>query len=104
VAMTTKTRSSLIWFVGALIGFEVSGKREYRNECISIPFDVTKGRSSIGKDFTTDRQDEIVMSVVEAGAATDGSLLLSQPVVIDNGTATIKAGFAGSSKPKVSIQ
>jgi hypothetical protein len=28
-------------------------------------------------------------------------LLLNQPVVIDNGTATIKAGFAGSSKPKV---
>jgi actin-related protein len=32
---------------------------------------------------------------------TGGSLLLSQPIVIDNGTATIKAGFAGSSKPKV---
>ena len=30
-----------------------------------------------------------------------GSLLLSQPVVIDNGTSTIKAGFAGSSTPKV---
>ena len=29
------------------------------------------------------------------------SLLLNQPVVIDNGTATLKAGFAGSSKPKV---
>jgi len=34
-------------------------------------------------------------------APGEGSLLLSQPVVIDNGTATIKAGFAGSSKPKV---
>lgn len=30
-----------------------------------------------------------------------GSLLLNQPVVIDAGTASIKAGFAGSSKPKV---
>lgn len=30
-----------------------------------------------------------------------GSLLLNQPVVIDNGSSTIKAGFAGSSKPKV---
>ena len=32
---------------------------------------------------------------------TGSSLLLNQPVVIDNGTATLKAGFAGSSKPKV---
>lgn len=30
-----------------------------------------------------------------------GSLLLNQPVVIDAGTASLKAGFAGSSKPKV---
>jgi Actin len=38
-----------------------------------------------------------------AGNTTTGSssLLLSQPIVIDNGTATMKAGFAGSSKPKV---
>jgi predicted methyltransferase MtxX (methanogen marker protein 4) len=42
------------------------------------------------------------MSVVETSAGTGGSLLLSQPIVIDNGTATIKAGFAGSSRPKVS--
>lgn len=33
----------------------------------------------------------------DAGA----SLLLNQPVVIDAGTASLKAGFAGSSKPKV---
>jgi hypothetical protein len=32
---------------------------------------------------------------------TGSSLLLNQPVVIDNGTATLKAGFAGSAKPKV---
>jgi len=31
------------------------------------------------------------------------SLLLNQPVVIDNGTSSLKAGFAGSSKPKVVI-
>jgi centractin len=31
------------------------------------------------------------------------SLLLNQPVVIDNGTSTLKAGFAGSSKPKVRV-
>lgn len=36
-----------------------------------------------------------------AGSGGGGSLLLSQPIVIDNGTATIKSGFAGSSKPKV---
>jgi actin-related protein len=39
------------------------------------------------------------------GTAGEGdvgsSLLLNQPVVIDNGTSTLKAGFAGSSKPKV---
>jgi hypothetical protein len=41
------------------------------------------------------------------GATAEGdagsSLLLNQPVVIDNGTSTLKAGFAGSSKPKVGI-
>eukprot|EP00586_Coscinodiscus_wailesii_P015132 CAMPEP_0172510170 /NCGR_PEP_ID=MMETSP1066-20121228/226794_1 /TAXON_ID=671091 /ORGANISM="Coscinodiscus wailesii, Strain CCMP2513" /LENGTH=257 /DNA_ID=CAMNT_0013289025 /DNA_START=212 /DNA_END=981 /DNA_ORIENTATION=+ len=31
------------------------------------------------------------------------AVLLNQPIVIDNGTATIKAGFAGGSKPKVVI-
>jgi hypothetical protein len=36
-----------------------------------------------------------------AGAAS--SVLLNQPVVIDNGSSTIKAGFAGSSKPKVRV-
>jgi actin-related protein len=35
---------------------------------------------------------------------TGSSLLLNQPVVIDNGTATLKAGFAGSAKPKVRLQ
>jgi len=40
----------------------------------------------------------------EGGAEADvGSLLLNQPVVIDNGTSSIKAGFAGGSKPKVVI-
>ena len=39
-------------------------------------------------------------ATVAAGGGS-GSLILSQPIVIDNGTATIKSGFAGSSKPKV---
>lgn len=38
-----------------------------------------------------------------AKAGGGGSVLLNQPIVIDNGTATIKAGFAGGSKPKVVI-
>lgn len=29
--------------------------------------------------------------------------VLSQPVVIDNGTGIIKAGFAGADKPKVGL-
>jgi len=36
-------------------------------------------------------------------STTPPTALLNQPVVIDNGTASIKAGFAGSSKPKVSF-
>lgn len=27
--------------------------------------------------------------------------MLSQPIVLDNGTSSVKAGFAGGSKPKV---
>lgn len=38
------------------------------------------------------------------GTASSSSLLLSQPIVLDNGTATIKAGFAGSSNPKVNAK
>lgn len=38
----------------------------------------------------------------EGGAeAGVGGLLLNQPVVIDNGSSALKAGFAGGSKPKV---
>ena len=33
-----------------------------------------------------------------------GGLLLNQPVVIDNGSSSLKAGFAGGSKPKASGQ
>jgi hypothetical protein len=43
-------------------------------------------------------------STIGTGATSgggSGSLLLGQPIVIDNGTATLKSGFAGSSKPKV---
>ena len=47
------------------------------------------------------------MSAVDAGgegaggAGEGGSILLNQPIVLDNGTGSIKAGFAGGSKPKV---
>jgi len=34
---------------------------------------------------------------------TGSSFLFNQPVVIDNGTATLKAGFAGSARPKVVV-
>jgi hypothetical protein len=44
---------------------------------------------------------EATMSGAADEEAEGGSLLLNQPVVIDNGTSSIKAGFAGSSKPKV---
>lgn len=47
-------------------------------------------------------------AALSQGTATIGSsnrkgstVLLNQPIVIDSGTATIKAGFAGGSKPKV---
>jgi Actin len=35
------------------------------------------------------------------GEAGVGGLLLNQPVVVDNGSSSLKAGFAGGSKPKV---
>ena len=37
----------------------------------------------------------------QVGGDAGASLLLNQPVVIDVGTSSLKAGFAGSSKPKV---
>jgi hypothetical protein len=39
----------------------------------------------------------------EGAAGEGGSVLLNQPIVLDNGTASVKAGFAGGSKPKVSL-
>ena len=41
------------------------------------------------------------MSGADETGAQGGALLLNQPVIFDNGSSTIKAGFAGSSKPKV---
>jgi Actin len=46
------------------------------------------------------------MSAADKAAASGGdvggsSILLSQPIVLDNGTSSVKAGFAGGSKPKV---
>jgi hypothetical protein len=38
----------------------------------------------------------------EGSAGEGGSILLNQPIVLDNGSASVKAGFAGGSKPKVS--
>jgi len=35
------------------------------------------------------------------GVAEGTGLLLNQPVVIDNGSSALKAGFAGGSRPKV---
>ncbi len=50
--------------------------------------------------------DETMSSDADTGGAvgegSGSSILLNQPIVIDNGTSSIKAGFAGSSKPKVS--
>jgi hypothetical protein len=40
---------------------------------------------------------------VEGSAGEGGSILLNQPIVLDNGSASVKAGFAGGSKPKVSL-
>jgi len=39
----------------------------------------------------------------KSGAAAGVTALLNQPIVMDVGTATTKAGFAGGSKPKVII-
>jgi Actin len=36
-----------------------------------------------------------------SGDTAPNSILLNQPIVLDNGTSTVKAGFAGGSKPKV---
>jgi hypothetical protein len=41
-------------------------------------------------------------AVTEKGSASS-SALLNQPIVLDVGTASIKAGFAGGGKPKVCI-
>jgi len=42
-----------------------------------------------------------------ASAADDvegNSILLNQPIVLDNGTFSVKAGFAGGSKPKIVVR
>ena len=48
-------------------------------------------------DFTMSSDDQ-----VKSGASGASAALLNQPIVMDVGTATTKAGFAGGSKPKVS--
>ena len=48
--------------------------------------------------MSADETAEATGSSAEAGG---NAVLLNQPIVIDNGTATTKAGFAGGSRPKV---
>mmetsp|Transcript_15547 Transcript_15547/g.24165 ORF Transcript_15547/g.24165 Transcript_15547/m.24165 type:complete len:391 (+) Transcript_15547:69-1241(+) len=40
---------------------------------------------------------------MSSGEDAPSNVLLNQPIVIDNGTSSIKAGFAGGSKPKVVV-
>jgi Actin len=42
-------------------------------------------------------------AVAAGGDVGGSSILLNQPIVIDNGTSSVKAGFAGGSKPKVNF-
>lgn len=43
-------------------------------------------------------------TAADAGETGGGSsMLLNQPIVLDNGTSSVKAGFAGGSKPKVRL-
>ncbi len=54
--------------------------------------------------ITTAKEKQSSAEDVPASSKAGGggnSLLLNQPIVMDIGTATIKAGFAGGSKPKV---
>lgn len=38
-----------------------------------------------------------------SGGAATAAAMLNQPIVIDCGTSSMKAGFAGGTKPKVNI-
>jgi len=38
-----------------------------------------------------------------AGGNTSAAAMLNQPIVIDCGSSSMKAGFAGGTKPKVSL-
>eukprot|EP00957_Ditylum_brightwellii_P142987 10894523-Ditylum_brightwellii.AAC.2 len=40
-------------------------------------------------------------AVSKGAGSGSGAVLLNQPIVIDTGTGSVKAGFAGGSKPKV---
>lgn len=55
------------------------------------------GTSSIGVSSSS------TTSAANPSSAAAAAALLNQPIVMDIGTATIKAGFAGGAKPKVSI-
>jgi Actin and related proteins len=58
----------------------------------------TSGTSNVGGVSSSSTASAATPSSAAAAAA-----LLNQPIVMDIGTATIKAGFAGGAKPKVSI-
>lgn len=47
--------------------------------------------------------DETVEGSGSSGKGGGSAVLLNQPIVVDTGTATTKAGFAGGSKPKVVV-
>jgi hypothetical protein len=66
-----------------------------------VDFCLPSATSSLLFAESTPRPTNIMSNDRET--TTAGNVLLSQPVVIDNGTASIKAGFAGSSKPKVVV-
>ncbi|KAK1742401.1 hypothetical protein QTG54_006966 [Skeletonema marinoi] len=42
-------------------------------------------------------------SEAENAPSSSGAAMLNQPIVMDCGTATIKAGFAGGTKPKITV-
>jgi len=47
--------------------------------------------------------NKTMSSEAENAPSSSGAAMLNQPIVMDCGTATIKAGFAGGTKPKVRL-
>ena len=62
--------------------------------------------SAVGIDATTTTLllcPITMSSEAENAPSSSGAAMLNQPIVMDCGTATIKAGFAGGTKPKVRL-